>query len=127
MIYGMLIHKIKEKSSSEITIQNKINNHNINWLYIYNFAWQTSIDSYSRTFQFKCLHNILFLNERLFKLKHSNTQLCYFCNLAQGNMIHLFSECQITKELWCQIQTSLPEIQLADLTPGSAFFWTQPS
>ena len=126
MIYGMLIHKIKEKSSSEITIQNKINDHNINWPYIYNFAWQTSIDSYSRTFQFKCLHNILFLNERLFKLKHSNTQLCSFCNLAPENMIHLFSECHITKELWRQIQTSLPEIQLADLTPGSAFFGLNP-
>ena len=46
MIYGMLIHKIKEKSSSELTIQNKIGEYvNLDWLYIYTFSWQTTIGS----------------------------------------------------------------------------------
>ena len=126
LIYGMLIHKIKEKSSSELTIQNKINDQNINWPYIYNFAWQTSIDSYSRTFQFKCMHNILFLNERLFKLNHSDTPLCSYCNTSPENMIHLFSECHLTKELWRQVRTSLPDVQLTELTPGSAYLGLNP-
>ena len=122
----MLIHKIKIKSSSELTIQNKIGEHNLDWLYIYTFSWQTTIDSYSRTFLFKCLHNILFLNERLFKLKHTNSPLCSFCNSAPENIIHLFSECQITKELWRQTQSSLPQIELSDLTPGSAYLGLNP-
>ena len=121
MVYGMLIHNIKEKSSSEITIQNKINKQNLDWLLIYNFSWNTTIDSYSRAFMFKCLHNILFLNDRLYKLKHSNTPLCSFCNLAPENIIHLFSECTLTKSLWRQIQSLLPGIELPDLTPESAY------
>ena len=62
----------------------------------------------------------------MFKLGHSNTPLCSFCNSAPENLIHIFSECQITKELWSQIQDSLPEIQLSELTPGSAFLGLNP-
>ena len=52
--------------------------------------------------------------------------LCYFCNSAPENIIHLFSECHFTKELWRQTQSSLPLIELSDLTSGSAFLGLNP-
>ena len=121
IVYGMLIHKIKEKSSSEVTIQNKLNNSPIDWPSVYHLAWNTTIDSYSRAFQFKCLHNILFLNERLFKLHHVDSPLCSFCKAVPETIIHLFADCQVSKTLWRLLQSVFPEVGLPDLTPESAF------
>ncbi len=99
MAYGMLIHKIKERSTSEMTIQNKLNDNSIDWPFFYHLAWNTTIDSYSRAFQFKSLHNILFLNERLYKLKYAESPMCSFCKINSETIAHLFSECQYTKQL----------------------------
>ena len=97
IVYGMLIHKIEEKSSSEVTIQKKFNNSPIDWPSVYHLAWNITIDSYSRAFQFKCLHNILFLNERLFRLKHVASCLCSFCKTSPETIIHILQIVRLQK------------------------------
>ena len=79
------------------------------------------IDSYTRVFQFKILHNILFLNERLFKCNLPNTKLCCLCGLVSDTPEHLVSTCKVTKTLWTALQNKLnTSINLGPLTPQSA-------
>ena len=49
----------------------------------------TTIDSTWRYFQYKMLHNPLYLNGELFLYRKHNTSVCSFCNLA--------------KRLWCTV------------------------
>ena len=78
------------------------------------------IDSFTRIFQFKILHNILFLNNRLFHLNLSDTKLCCLCKLDNETPEHLFSICGVTSGLWTALQNRLTNvITLGPLTPQS--------
>ena len=78
-------------------------------------------DSNTRIFQFKILHNILFLNDRLYNLNLSDTKLCSFCNLENETPVHLFGECNLTLLLWKSLQNKLKDFLLLDnISPQSA-------
>ena len=78
-------------------------------------------DSNTRIFQFKILHNILFLNDRLYNLNLSDTKLCSFCNSENETPVHLFGECNLTLLLWKSLQNKLKDFLLLDnISPQSA-------
>ena len=43
-----------------------------------------------RVFQFKILHNILYTNDKLFKMRQVETELCTFCQTAVETPVHIF-------------------------------------
>ena len=91
------------------------------WKKIYNLIRTTSIDSYSRIFQYKCLNSILFLNNTLHKLGFSESPLCSYCHLQKETIKHLFFDCDNTKALWSQIQSYFESsIIIPDLDRQSA-------
>ena len=57
------------------------------------------------SFQYKILHNILFLNKRLYFSRITKSPLCSYCNTNDETRIHLFLECNATKSLWLQLNT----------------------
>ena len=63
----------------------------------------TTIDYKLRCFQYKILHNTLYLNQKLFLFRKHNTSLCSFCNLEDEKVIHLFAHCSKTKRLRCTV------------------------
>ena len=72
-------------------------------------------------FQYKILHNTLFLNSRLFHLNYSTTPLCTLCNVINETPVHFFAECAITRSLWDELINFLsPSLLLNPLTPHSA-------
>ena len=78
-------------------------------------------DSQTRIFQFKILHNILFLNDRLYNLNLSDTKLCSLCKEVNETPTHLFSECTLTLALWKSLQTKLKDFLVLDnISPQSA-------
>ena len=79
------------------------------------------MDSYTRSFYFKCAHNILYLNERLFRFKEAPTQMYSFCISEKENILHLFYQCSYVKNLWCKLNDK-HALQLPPLSPKSAFF-----
>ena len=99
----------------------KIQENELNWNLIYTSGRFCSSDIYSRSFYFKCAHNILYLNERLFKLKEAPSQMCSFCKSEKENILHLFHKCSYVKNLWCKLNDKLT-LQLPPLSPKSAFF-----
>ena len=120
-IYTLKLSKIKEPPSSQITIMGKIQENDLNWNLIYTNGRLCSRDSYTRSFYFKCAHNILYLNERLFKFKKAPSQLCSFCKTEKENILHLFFKCSYVTNLWCKLNDKLI-LQLPPLSPKSAFF-----
>ena len=78
---------------------------------------------YLRSFQYKILNNILFLNEKLFVFGLSTTLSCSFCNYFGQNITHLFCDCTITQCLWKKLQLKLKDnISPLPLTPQAAIF-----
>ena len=78
--------------------------------------WLTSGNIYSSTyyhndskscFQYKILHNALYLNQKLFLFHKLNIS---FCNLEDEAFIHLFAHSSKTKELQCTVIEYLKKI-----------------
>ena len=68
---------------------------------------KVTVDSKSREFQFKILHNILYTNEKLYKLNPVKfpTNLCSFCHAVSETIEHLFYNCKHTIGIWEAIIT----------------------
>ena len=74
-------------------------------------------------FQYKILHNVLFLNKQLFLFNKTLSPLCSFCNTDDETVIHIFHSCSVSSSLWKQMQNEfLIIIKLPDLIPQCANF-----
>ena len=122
-LYLMLIAKLNETPTSQTYFVNKFNDPNLDWKFIYILPRRITLDCYARAFQYKILHNALFLNKKLFIFGKTNTAFCSFCNLFDETIVHLFCECGKTKALWNELKISFASnFQLHDLSPQAAYF-----
>ena len=94
------------------------------WKEIYLLSGKVSLDCYVRSFQYKTLNNILYLNEKVFIFGKSSSPQCPFCKNDDETILHLFHECDITKAL-SKILISLfgKSLNLRFLSPQIAFLW----
>ena len=74
-------------------------------------------------FQYKVLHNTLYVNKMLFKFGKVISPRCSFCKLHEETIIHLFYDCLIVKRIWNQLKSILSNnINFPISTPQSAIF-----
>ena len=93
----------------------------IYWKDIYLLPHKTTINTKHRSFQYKILNNVLYLNKLLFKFGNVKSPLCSFCKSAEETIIRLFSESLCAQYIWHQIQIFLSGyITIPDVTPQSA-------
>ena len=78
------------------------NANNLNWTKICILPCVTTYNIYLRSFQYKLLHNILFLNKKLYLFGITKCPLCSYCNTYDETPIHLFCDCESNKSLWLQ-------------------------
>ena len=91
------------------------------WRKIYILPCITTINTYLRSFQYKILNNILFLNKKLFVFRIKNTPLCSFSNKEEKTPLHIFSKCTYMIYFWLQLATFFENsFILPVLTPQSA-------
>ena len=117
--------KICKPPTSILTHQNKfqVQFDQKQWEHIFMIPRYSCSDSYTGIFQFKILHNILFLNDRLYHFNLSDTKLCSLCGQENETPEHLFSNCNNTKILCNALRDKLKNsIALGPLTPQSAIF-----
>ena len=96
---------------------------NIEWNWAYILPILCTIDSYLRVFQYKILNNILFLNNRLFKMGKVDSSLCSFCKVTSETIVHTFCSCNKSKLLWQKIQNLCkPAFSLPELSPEIVIF-----
>ena len=98
-LYSILITKFTNKPSSNVYFEKIFPNMKLDWRKIYILPRITTVNTYLRSFQYKILNNILFLNKKLFVFRKKNTPLCSFCNKEEQTLLHIFSEC--TYVIYC--------------------------
>ena len=63
--------------TSQKYMLNVLNKDTLPWKNIYNLPWQVTTDT--KVFQYKCLINILYLNNSLYKMNLTDIPLCSYC------------------------------------------------
>ena len=86
--------KLEEKSKGTIT-----------WQDACNILYTTTIDTYSRQFQYRILNNYLHVNSVLFKWKVVDSMRCSYCFINNESLEHLFCECHVAVTLYMQVKT----------------------
>ena len=79
-------------------------------------------NTYMRSFHYKILNDVLFLNKKLYTFGIKPSPLCSFCNLCHETT-YMFYECDRVKCLWSDlVQWFQNNLILPTLTPKTAIF-----
>ena len=119
----MLLLSSDNTPTSQTYFGKVFQNENFDWKKIYILPRVVTINSFQRNFQYKILHNILYLNKMLFTFGKTKTPLCSFCHSYDETIKHIFLECMRVKQLWNHLKLFLTnDIFLKILTPQIAIF-----
>ena len=119
--YNSLVKSLKKPPTSKNTLEKILDISNVDWPTIYMIPQVVTIESSLRTFQYKILNNIIFLNNRLFKFGQVQSPLCSLCKHENETTKHLFSQWFIARRLWDSIKSWLMgSITLPPLNPDTA-------
>ena len=113
--YIKLVEPLINTPTSQNSLTKLLDLENVDWKKVYMLPRRVTIESSLRSFQYKILNNILYLNDRLYKFNIVDSPLCSLCKLEKESVIHLFCTCTVSKKLWKQLQSWLPG--LPDLYP----------
>ena len=120
-LYQILISSRTNKVTSVTYFETKFNGNSLDWTKIFLLPRLTTYNTYLRSFQYKILHNILFLNKKLYLSGKTKNPLCSYCNTNDETPIHLFCECNSTKSLWLQLNRRFhSDLKFLELTPQTA-------
>ena len=78
-IYAILIPKVQINPSSNFYFENLFNDNDIDWATIHMLSRLATYNTYMRSFQYKVLNNVLFLNRKLHIFRIRSSPLCSFC------------------------------------------------
>ena len=107
-VYKQIIQKIiVSPASSENFFKQQLDIESEYFEQIYCIPFNATIYTKLRSFQFKINHNILYTNEKLYKVKISDTSLCTFCKNEIETLAHLFAECNKVTKIWKEVTEKL--------------------
>ena len=122
-IYSVLLLSSSNTPTSQKYFVKVFPNENFDWKKIYILPNLVTVNSFQRNFQYKILHNILYLNKMLFTFGKTKTPLCSFCHLYDETIKHIFLECIYVKQLWNHLRLFLTnDTSLPIITPQTAIF-----
>ena len=94
-----MITRAQNKPLSNIYFENLYSDYNIDWIGIYMLSSLITYNTYMRSFQYKILSDVVFLNKKLHTFGIKPSPLCYFCILYNETPYHVFYECDRVKYL----------------------------
>ena len=92
-IYSVLLLSSGNTPTSQKYFGKVFPDENFDWKDIYILPRVATINSFQRNFQYKILHNILYLNKMLFTFSKIKILLCSFCHSYDETIKHIFLEC----------------------------------
>ena len=126
-MYNKLIQPIKRNPTAQRIMEALLQEPNIEWSLVYTIPRKVTIDTSTRIFQYKILNNILYLNNRLYKMTIAESPLCSLCGNDTETIWHLFVHCTITQNLWKQMQNWLSKVlDIPELTSKIAILGKYP-
>ena len=102
-LYKILISGRTNKVTSVTYFETKLNVNNVDWTKIFILARLIIYNKHLRSFHYKILQNILFLNKKLYLFGITKRPLCSQCSTNHEIPLHLFCECNSTKYLWLKL------------------------
>ena len=109
-VYSLLINNVCTKPEKALYKWNRdLNLQEDEVFEAFNHLYTLTYDIKIRMFQFKVLHRIIPLNKFLFRIGIVEMYNCSFCHVEPESIIHIFCECNVTRNLWFDIQTWLTE------------------
>ena len=100
-LYWTLVTNIQVPPSAQQKFNNLFKGHALDWKKIYMVPHKATIDTKTRSFQYKLLNRIVYTNKSLFKMKLVDSPMCTFCNLLEESLEHLFCNCNCSKDFGC--------------------------
>ena len=123
VLYCFPIFFKNTKPTSQKYFQNYFSGMQLVWRDICSLPRTVTIDPEIRYFQYKILHNVLYLNKKLVIFGKTQTKLCSFCNFEDETTLHLFANCTKINILWANIKEFFNgNSKLLSLTPQRAMF-----
>ena len=96
---NMLVYISQDKRTSQLYCENLFRKQDLNWKEIYLLLQKALFSCYVRSFQYKVLNNVFYLNKKRLIFGKSSSSLCSLLKDAYKAMLHLLYECNFTKEL----------------------------
>ena len=119
--YKILIRPLVKAPTSQKSLEKLLCRQDLNWASIYMIPQMVTVESKLRIFQYKVLNNILYFNDRLYKMGIVQTPLCSLCKQEKETVIHLLCQCHVTRQLWCSLSGWLQGVlRLPPLEPVTA-------
>ena len=87
-IYSVLLLSSGNTPTSQKYFGKVFPNENFDWKKIYILTRVVTINSFQSNFQYKILHNIVYLNKVLFTFGKIKTRLCSFCHMMRPLSIY---------------------------------------
>jgi len=81
----------------------------IDWKRLYSLAFETTLDTKLREFQYKLLNLIVFTNKKLYPFKMVGSPLCVFCNEEEESLEHLMYFCKSSTFFWKELLSWLAD------------------
>ena len=88
-LYQILISSRANKVTSVTYFEAKFNVNNLDQTKIFLLPRLTTCNTYLCSFQYKLLHNILFLNKKLCLFRITKSPLCSYCNTKDETPVYL--------------------------------------
>ena len=89
-VYVILIQPIKRNPTAQRTMGALLQEPSIECSLVYTLPRKVTIDTSTRIFQYKILNNILYLNNRLYKMTITENPLCSLCGDDLETILHFF-------------------------------------
>ena len=86
--YKILIRPLVKAPTSQKSLEKLLCRQDLDWASIYMIPRMVTVESKLRIFQYKVLNNILYLNDRLYKMWIVQTPLCSLCKQEKETVIH---------------------------------------
>ena len=95
--YQILLKSLVRPATAQSSLESSLHLTNVDWKKVYMLPRLTTIESSLRSFQYKILNNVMFLNERLHKFNVVTSPLCSLCKEKNESVSHLFCYCRETR------------------------------
>ena len=86
-LYSLLVYTHPFTPTSQKYLNESLKTDSFDRKQIYLLPRLVALDSYSCSFQYKILSNVLYLNKKLFTFWKSTSPLCPFCKLSDSNCL----------------------------------------
>ena len=90
-------------STAKAKILNKHPDLAVDWKKLHSLAFETTLDTKLREFQYKILNLIIFTNGKLHRFKMVDSRLCAFCNAEEESLEHLLYFCKASTFFWKEL------------------------